>query len=487
MNEKYIYINELSILENIIDDIIFYDEPTIFDDHYALDLIETALYLMDEFIRENPTIISEEDFEEILLDEIKEVFYFQFEEDILISDYIEDDLNDLLEEAFNIYILMFYTERYTKTTNYNFTGNNLTYNENNTDTDNIMNTEKNSVLELQIQKLREFPQPTQRTIEWYQFRHNLITASNAYKAFESQSTTNQLIYEKCHPLKINIDETDVKLVNVNTSLHWGQKYEPLSVILYEDKYKTKVEDFGCIQHETYKFIGASPDGINVDKKSQLYGRMLEIKNVVSREITGIPKKEYWIQMQLQMEVCNLDECDFLETKFIEYPDRDSYMKDIKYSSDSKTVVDTSISCDDKCKGVIIYFHTKEGKPFYLYKPLNLIYENEILQWEEDMISLYQSEKYNYTYMKFIYWKLEKFSCVLVLRNREWFNNNISQLERVWKIIETERVTGFEHRAPVKKTKKDYNNQPVNLISDASQGCLLKFNKIIKIDTTEIND
>ena len=45
--------------------------------------------------------------------------------------------------------------------------------------------------------------------------------------------------------------------------------------------------------------------------------MLEIKNIVNREINGIPKKEYWIQMQLQMEVCDLGECDFLETRFKE--------------------------------------------------------------------------------------------------------------------------------------------------------------------------
>ena len=44
-------------------------------------------------------------------------------------------------------------------------------------------------------------------------------------------------------------------------------------------------------------LGASPDGINTDKTSQLYGRMLEIKNIVNREINGIPKSEYWIQMQ----------------------------------------------------------------------------------------------------------------------------------------------------------------------------------------------
>ena len=55
--------------------------------------------------------------------------------------------------------------------------------------------------------------------------------------------------------------------------------------------------------------------------------MLEIKNVVSREISGIPKFEYWVQMQIQMEVCDLNECDFLETKFVEYENYEDYLND----------------------------------------------------------------------------------------------------------------------------------------------------------------
>ena len=53
--------------------------------------------------------------------------------------------------------------------------------------------------------------------------------------------------------------------------------------------------------------------------------------------------------------------------------------------------------------------TKDGKPFYVYKPLTIIEETDITKWEDDTLSLYQSDKYNYTYMKFIYWKLDK-SC-----------------------------------------------------------------------------
>jgi putative phage-type endonuclease len=458
-------ISELEDLEDILDTLIFEDPPTIFDEEYALELIETALQLMEDYTIENPTAITEPNFRETLLEEIKDLFYVQIEDMIIKDDYVEDDLDDLLEVSLNIYISTFHPER-----SIDQEDNELCT----SDEDNDDNHFKD-LLEQKIKMLSEIPQPVQRTEEWYKFRWNLITASNAWKAFESQPTINQLIYEKCQPLKTDMNEEcteSIKIVNTNTPLHWGQKYEPLSVLLYEKKYDTKVGDFGCIPHSTYKFIGASPDGINIDKKSDRYGRMLEIKNVVSREINGIPKKEYWIQMQLQMEVCDLDECDFLETKFTEYTDFDAYKNDVL--------------TDGKMKGIIIHFHKKDGSPFYAYKPLDITSEEDIEKWENETLDLYQTDpSYNYVYLKFIYWKLERFSCVLVLRNKEWFKNNIPQLEKVWKIIEEERVSGYEHRAPNKKLKKEPTRPYVNFNNQqesSSSGCLLKFNKIIKIDT-----
>jgi putative phage-type endonuclease len=426
-NTQNIYLNDL---EDILDTLIFEDYPTIFTPEHAEELVETALKLMDEFITDNPQIISEPDFHEILLEEIKDIFYIQMEEhieDFKNGEEVEDDMNELLEEAFQIFINSFYPERSINTE------------------DSIiskLNNEQIICLEKKIQDLRDIPQPVQRTPEWYQFRSNLITASNAWKAFESQSAINQLIYEKCQPIKIVDADPDVKIinnVNTNTAMHHGQKYEPLSVMFYEEKYKTKVEDFGCIKHPSYAFLGASPDGIIVDQLSDRFGRMLEIKNPVSRDITGIPKKEYWIQMQLQMEVCDLDECDFLETKFVEYSDRKTYESDIEYGKDKR--------------GIIIQFYTKEGIPFYAYKPLHLISDEEVTQWEDETIQFYESEVYQYSFTKYIYWKLEQISCVLVLRNREWFKNNIGQLANLWAIVEQERITGYEHRAPKSTFKK----------------------------------
>jgi hypothetical protein len=289
---------------------------------------------------------------------------------------------------------------------------------------------------------------------------------------------NQLIYEKCQPLKeydgCGTEDKPVQMVNTNTTLHWGQKYEPLSVLLYEHLYGSKVEDFGCIQHQVYKFIGASPDGIVTESTTGRYGRMLEIKNIVNREINGIPKKEYWIQMQLQMEVCDLDDCDFLETKFVEYPDYNSYKIDSILSVDDESEFNSLTTAKDgSYKGTIMYFHTKDGRPYYVYMPLDLWRPKDIAKWEEDTMHTYEGE---YVFIKFIYWKLEKMSCVLVKRNREWFEQNVHKLEKVWKIIEQERVTGYEHRAPVRKQKpKVYPSYGVTDVV-----CFLK---VVKLDST----
>jgi len=284
-----------------------------------------------------------------------------------------------------------------------------------------------------IYALENMPQPEQKSKEWYLFRQDHITASNAWKALSTQANKNQLIYEKCLPMNT---EKFKPTLNEN-SLTWGHKYEPLSNIMYELKMNTKVKEFGCIEHPIYKFLAASPDGIVVGENN--YGRMLEIKNVVSRVIDGCPKKEYYVQMQLQMEVCNLDECDFVETKFVEYEGYHQFMEDQSGND----------------KGVIAVF-VKDNKFVYEYMPVG----SNIDEWTEIM-------QKNGEWFKNIYWKLEVFSCVLVKRNKEWFNKAINHLDELWKIVCEERQTGeFIKRAP-KKRNTIVKENIISLISEDS--------------------
>jgi hypothetical protein len=204
-------------------------------------------------------------------------------------------------------------------------------------------------------------------------------------------------------------------------------------MLYETLFSAKVEEFGCIQHTEYPFIGASPDGIVTNIESDRYGRMIEIKNIVNREITGIPKEEYWIQTQIQMETCGLEECDFLETKFLEYNDTDSFYADEEHDY----------------KGVILHFvrinSFENTEPIYKYMPISVKPDKEMV---DDWIQQSKEElrKDGLALFNTIYWYLEEMSCVLIKRNSAWFSAAIPHIQRTWEIIQTEKVTGYEHRA-----------------------------------------
>jgi putative phage-type endonuclease len=298
-------------------------------------------------------------------------------------------------------------------------------------------------MEAIITRLQAIEQPAQRTPEWYTFRHSLITASNISKVFGSPAQVNSLIYEKCQPLST---EGYGSNVNTDSPMHWGQKYEPLSVMLYERDYETIVADFGCIQHPSCPCIGASPDGINVNPLSERYGRMLEIKNIVNREITGIPKEAYWIQMQIQMETCDLDECDFLETRFCEYTDEDAFYQDAEH--DDRGIILYMVPRVSMGDITHLNIATTSNTPHYEYMPLDTPLDKESV--DEWIQTTRQRLRRDWSLYTTLYWYLAESSCVLVERNREWFSAAKPKIEAVWQTVLKERETGHEHRASKKR-------------------------------------
>ena len=315
-----------------------------------------------------------------------------------------------------------------------------------------------------IAALRATPQPDQRTTEWYEFRYRYVTASSIWKAFFSESSRNQLICDKCKPL--DAGKYTAGGQSLESPMHWGHKYEPVSIQLYEEQFKTQVSDFGCLPHPTISFLAASPDGINTLANSPLYGRMLEVKNIVNREIDGIPKLEYWIQMQMQMEVCGLDESDFLETRFKEYADYDEFVND----NDGSMAYNKSRL--GELKGQIILFMKEGQQPFYVYAPLvNMLSKNTALLWEDSVMQEYA----DLTCVKNIYWRLDQLSCVLVKRNRLWCTAALPILEKLWIDIQHDKVHGFSHRLPQKRT----NILQIDTEVTAAQGmgCLINVDNI----------
>lgn len=294
--------------------------------------------------------------------------------------------------------------------------------------------------------------PKQRTTEWYKCRYNMMTASNLWQVLNTEAQRNRLIYDKCKPL--DFGHTENKWVNTDNSLHWGVKYEPLTALIYEKMTDAKVEEFGCIQHTKYPFIGASPDGIVTNQESPLYGRMLEIKNIYNRDMNGIPSEAYWIQIQIQLECCDLDVCDFVETRFKEYNSHVEFFEE---------------SNKERIRGLMLHFVPKDGKsnvPLYKYMPLDIsLNENSMDEW----ISQCKNEIPEHTIYAKIHWYLDEILMSTVERNQMWFKSALPMIKETWETIERERISGYEHRA---SKKRNVNEVMVMNAMDGSESHII---------------
>jgi hypothetical protein len=425
----------------------------------------TIIDMMNDYIEYDIENMYMGSFEEDMIKNIMELVAIQLNGmDISVSDddpYLEDLVQNLYNELSETNPALIKRSRQTFTPN-------------------MMDESEKQMIDTKIEALynNEGQKYKQRTNEWYEYRAGLITASNLWKIFSSsQSVQNSLIYEKCKPFVMSSSLTQqldddtitvalsppnpsISQVNTCTPFHWGNKYESLSIKIYERKYETRVAEFGCIRHPAYSFIGASPDGINMDRNSPRYGRMIEVKNIYNREITGIPKDEYWIQMQFQMETCGLTECDFIETRFKEYNSESEFYE-------NEFVHDT--------RGVILYFVERESmivgniNPHYVYMPIdNSLEKEQVDRW---ISNTKDSMKNTHHLYEIQYWYLDEFSCVLVELNKLWIQCVIPKVEFFWNLICKEKITGYDHRSAKKRTAKEKDDTLFS--SNSNKICLIK--------------
>ena len=316
--------------------------------------------------------------------------------------------------------------------------------------------EKYKQLDIHFNKLKDLPQPAQRSQEWYDYRYNRITASDTAAAIDLNpyEPVEGFILKKCDP---NFPFRD------NATVFHGKKYEPTATMIYEHIYNTRMFEFGALPSEKYNFLGASPDGISskytLDNKfSERLGTMLEIKCPVSRDIHthgaiagDICPFYYYCQVQQQLACCELERCDFWQCKLSEYANRDEYLAD-DCSSVSNTVGTdaTKIDVDNRLKkGVILEFYPKnfvpefegdmaEWKSKYII-PKRLDMDNEQYNtWTIEMLdkykTLYPDIHKDYYFYRIIYWKLEMSHNVEIKRDDKFMLSILPILKDTWEKI-----------------------------------------------------
>jgi len=66
------------------------------------------------------------------------------------------------------------------------------------------------------------------------------------------------------------------------------------------------------------------------------------------------------------------------------------------------------------------------------------------------------------FIDFIYWKIEKISCILVMRNKFWFDSVVNDIEYFWKVIEKERSdNSYKERIKNKRKLELKDNRESN--------------------------
>jgi hypothetical protein len=287
-----------------------------------------------------------------------------------------------------------------------------------------------------IEILRSRPQIEQRTDDWYLDALGLLSASQFSSILKSSRTRGQIVLQKaiCTPIDAGNRRTVVLTEDLNP-FTWGIRFEPVVKQVYQDLTKTTVIDLGRLKHQTDPRIAASPDGLVIEGPDHRLGRFVEFKAPVTRKILQKIPEDYRMQMQIQMEVGSVEECDYLEVKFQSlYP---------KLTPDP-------ISANAAYKGVIAIIGDEEGHLLrYEYSPLQKDTWQPTLQGTEQILEL-------------IPWWTSDWFLKTVPRSREWFASVQSAIEAFWLDVKKAKEGTFVLPPSSRKIK-----DPICQITDES--------------------
>jgi putative phage-type endonuclease len=291
-----------------------------------------------------------------------------------------------------------------------------------------------------VSYLKTVPQPEQRTPEWYEYRNKRITASDMGCVFGKSPFCSraQLLRKKVYPEEVeNLSES-------NPFLNHGIKHEDTALHVYEAQEDVHVIEYGCIPHDTIECIGASPDGITDD------GIMQEIKCPYSRPIYGPPPIYYWYQIQIQLEVAELNQCDYIETQIKEYPEETFWERVEKE--------DWTISHE---AGIMVEYMdmTSQKLQRIRYPPQAPLDKEVVNDWITSTIEEVISDS-NHEYMNTLYWVMEIYSCMPIYRDRRWFTRNLPDIENFWKEVEQGRAEKIQQQRLRSSKKRKPEKPPV---------------------------
>lgn len=272
-----------------------------------------------------------------IIDEIEDRLFDLYDDTEMTDDdiySITEELEDIVNEYYEIIRLLDYCSR-------------------SDDVSNDQVSESICDIDKSLSRIESYRGGAQRTVEWHLSRHNMLTASIACDVMNvdiSKKRGMQIIRGKLElppgitghmspSLKaVSSEEFEwdgcsspslspiVKTIssipsNPDAPHVRGTRYEPIIRNVYSHlNGDVPISEYECIPHEKYSYIGASPDGIITEGEHK--GKMLEIKCPQPHSAFkdgNTVREEYWHQIQVQLNVCNLNNCDYIRAVVYDSP------------------------------------------------------------------------------------------------------------------------------------------------------------------------
>lgn len=337
--------------------------------------------------------------------------------------------------------------------------------------------------------------PAQRSKEWFEMRDKMITAS------DGGTIVGVNPYEQ--PFSFITKKVFGKPFETNIDCYHGKKYEQVATSIYEYRMNVKVKEFGLCQHPKYSFLGASPDGIVseyklktkdgrtwdeidaeailIDKiedkhefiehhciKTKFVGRMLEIKCPFRRKILmddnivevygvhgekitdlkkdckkGICPSYYWVQVQLQLQCCDLDECDFWQCEVNEYADKDDFLDDTdpehpwlsRQHGHEKGAVIQLMPIDQINNPGMKYLDRIYNFASFIYQPRIDMTPVEIDTWINKTLHNLNKTHTGMVFDSIKYWKVIASRNITINKDDKWFADNLDMFRKLWDYVE----------------------------------------------------
>jgi len=269
-----------------------------------------------------------------------------------------------------------------------------------------------------LKVLLQLPLMKQRTEEWFEARKTRLTASDLYDAIKGGNVSIKLAKKKANIV--------VDTINYNAipALKWGTMFEPMATRCYSQKMNNIViHDFGLVCDMDNAHFGASPDGINE------LGIMLEIKCPYSRKIVdGVIPEKYKMQIQGQLAVCKLKECDYIECIFKSLDSSEDYL---------------ALDGNVEKHGVIAEFYNQKGEYIYYYSEPDQTPKECVNEICDRLPIANICKEQHLKFSKYTYWRLDEMIIQRVVFNANAWETIVPKINTFWESVEEYKMLPVE--------------------------------------------